>query len=31
MERKIWPPATAEWLVKMENCLALPAPFSPLR
>jgi hypothetical protein len=31
VERKMWPPVTAEWLLRMENCLALPAPFSPLR
>ena len=31
VERKMWPPVTAEWLVKMENSLALPASFSPLR
>jgi hypothetical protein len=31
VERKMWPPVTAEWLVKMENSLALPALFSPLR
>jgi len=31
VERKMWPPVTAEWLLRMENCLALPAAFSPLR
>jgi hypothetical protein len=31
VENKMWPPPTAEWLIKMENCLALPASFSPLR
>ena len=30
VERKMWPPVTAEWLLRMENCLALPAAFSPL-
>jgi len=30
VERKMWPPVTAEWLLRMENCLALPASFSPL-
>src|SRR5438445_7630641 len=31
VERKMWPPVTAEWLLRMQNCLALPASFSPLR
>jgi len=31
VERKMWPPPTAEWVVLMENALTLPAPFSPLR
>ena len=26
-----WPPSTGEWLLKMENKLLIPAPFSPLR
>jgi hypothetical protein len=30
VERKMWPPVTAEWLLRMENCLAIPASFSPL-
>jgi hypothetical protein len=30
LARKIWPPDTAEYIVKMENMLAIPAPFSPL-
>jgi NIPSNAP protein len=30
VERKMWPPVTAEWLLRMENCLAFPASFSPL-
>ena len=30
VERKMWPPVTAEWLLRMENCLAVPASFSPL-
>jgi hypothetical protein len=30
VERKMWPPVTAEWLLRMENCLAMPASFSPL-
>jgi hypothetical protein len=28
--RRIWPPETSEFLLKMENSLAVPAPFSPL-
>ncbi|MGH7934146.1 MAG: NIPSNAP family protein [Candidatus Binataceae bacterium] len=28
---KKWPPATGEFLIKMENMLVAPAPFSPLR
>ncbi|MGH7906660.1 MAG: NIPSNAP family protein [Candidatus Binataceae bacterium] len=31
VEQKIWPPGTAELLVRQENMLAIPAPFSPLR
>jgi hypothetical protein len=29
--RGIWPPETSEFMLKMENVLAVPAPFSPLR
>jgi hypothetical protein len=29
--RGIWPPDTTEFMLKMENVLAVPAPFSPLR
>jgi hypothetical protein len=29
--RGVWPPDTSEFLLKMENVLAVPAPFSPLR
>lgn len=28
---KAWPPATAEWLISMENAILLPAAFSPLK
>ena len=28
--RRIWPPDTTEFMLKMENILAVPAPFSPL-
>lgn len=28
--RGIWPPDTTEFMLKMENILAVPAPFSPL-
>ena len=27
----IWPPDTSEYMLKMENMLAVPASFSPLR
>jgi hypothetical protein len=27
----IWPPDTAEWMLKMTNMLTIPAAFSPLR
>ena len=27
----LWPPDTAEWMVKMTNMLTIPASFSPLR
>jgi hypothetical protein len=30
VSRGIWPPDTAEYMVKMENMLTIPAPFSPL-
>ncbi len=26
-----WPPETKEYMLKQENCLMVPAPFSPLR
>ena len=26
-----WPPASAEWLLRMENKILAPAPFSPMR
>jgi len=29
--RRIWPPDTNEFMLRMENVLAVPAPFSPLR
>jgi hypothetical protein len=29
--KRLWPPDTAEFMLKMENMLAVPAPFSPLR
>jgi hypothetical protein len=29
--RRLWPPDTTEFMLKMENVLAVPAPFSPLR
>ncbi len=29
--RRIWPPDTSEFMLRMENVLAVPAPFSPLR
>ena len=29
--RGIWPPDTAEWMLKQEVSIAIPAPFSPLR
>jgi hypothetical protein len=29
--RRLWPPDTSEFMLKMENMLAVPAPFSPLR
>jgi hypothetical protein len=28
--RRLWPPDTTEFMLKMENALAVPAPFSPL-
>ena len=28
--RRIWPPDTSEFMLRMENVLAVPAPFSPL-
>jgi len=29
--RRIWPPDTSEFMLRMESVLAVPAPFSPLR
>ena len=31
MAKRIWPPDTTEFMIKMENSLAVPAPFSPLQ
>jgi hypothetical protein len=31
VQKCIWPPDTTEFMLKMENCLAFPASFSPLR
>ena len=28
--RRVWPPDTAEFMLRMESSLAVPAPFSPL-
>jgi hypothetical protein len=30
VSRRIWPPDTTEFMLRMENVLAVPAPFSPL-
>lgn len=27
----VWPPATSEWVIRQQNKLMFPAPFSPLR
>jgi hypothetical protein len=31
VKQRLWPPDTSEFMLKMENMLAVPAPFSPLR